>query len=291
MARPAARFLVAALAAPFVLVVVALVVYWRQPGPAPRLIPQPNGYDDLRRASRLVDDQTGNFQTLSQAELKALVRTNAEALATARVGLGRDCLVPPPLIEAESLAGLKRLAQAFAAESRLAELEERPADAAHACLETIRLGRQTNRGGLIINSLVSVAIQAIGLARLERLAPTLDARLCREAALQLQMSEAMADSVSQVLAQERAWVWRTYGLKGQFVRLVTWRSIRKTEQTFTTRCNNIQLRSRLLAIQLAARAFELDKGQRPPELAALVPEYLKSVPLDPATGTNLVLRP
>jgi len=43
-------------------------------------------------------------------------------------------------------------------------------------------------------------------------------------------------------------------------------------------------------LTLAARAYELEKGQPPKNLAALIPSYLKSLPLDPDTGTNLVYR-
>jgi hypothetical protein len=46
-----------------------------------------------------------------------------------------------------------------------------------------------------------------------------------------------------------------------------------------------------LLIDLAARAYELDKGHRPANLADLVPDYLKAVPQDPFTGTNMVYLP
>jgi hypothetical protein len=35
----------------------------------------------------------------------------------------------------------------------------------------------------------------------------------------------------------------------------------------------------------------LDKGHRPANLADLVPDYLKAVPQDPFTGTNMVYLP
>ena len=46
-----------------------------------------------------------------------------------------------------------------------------------------------------------------------------------------------------------------------------------------------------IMIDIAARAYELEKGQRPKSVAELVPDYLKAVPKDPLTGTNMVLRP
>jgi hypothetical protein len=35
----------------------------------------------------------------------------------------------------------------------------------------------------------------------------------------------------------------------------------------------------------------LEKGERPKSLAALVPAYLKSIPQDPLTGTNMAYHP
>ena len=40
-------------------------------------------------------------------------------------------------------------------------------------------------------------------------------------------------------------------------------------------------------VDLAVRAYELERGQRPNEWRDLVPVYLKAVPQDPFTGTNL----
>jgi hypothetical protein len=55
---------------------------------------------------------------------------------------------------------------------------------------------------------------------------------------------------------------------------------------------NIQeQKTRQLLIALAARAYELDKGHPPTSTADLVPEYLKAVPQDPVSGTNMVYSP
>jgi len=52
-----------------------------------------------------------------------------------------------------------------------------------------------------------------------------------------------------------------------------------------------QTRSRALLIQLAARAYELEKGGRPKSLADLVPAHLKTIPQDPQSGTNMAYYP
>jgi hypothetical protein len=50
-------------------------------------------------------------------------------------------------------------------------------------------------------------------------------------------------------------------------------------------------KTRQLIIALAARAYELEKGKPPAGTADLVPEYLKAVPQDPVTGTNMIYSP
>jgi competence protein ComGC len=44
-------------------------------------------------------------------------------------------------------------------------------------------------------------------------------------------------------------------------------------------------------VDFAVRAYELDKGHPPASLADLVPGYLKIIPQDPLTGTNMVYPP
>ena len=47
---------------------------------------------------------------------------------------------------------------------------------------------------------------------------------------------------------------------------------------------------RMAATALAIRLYQLDHGQRPADLAQLVPEYLPAVPLDPFNPTGGPLR-
>jgi hypothetical protein len=46
-----------------------------------------------------------------------------------------------------------------------------------------------------------------------------------------------------------------------------------------------------LLIDLAARAYKLDKSKSPASISDLVPDYLKTIPQDPFTGTNIVYPP
>jgi hypothetical protein len=294
MARPVAKFL-----AVFVILAVAVaiggsvLILSRTPPPPP--LPNPNGYDDFIKAAGMITDDFSDSDKMGEQKLRTLMTNNSAALQLARVGLTRQCRLPmgysptnnPLLI---GLSGMKRLAQALAAEGRLAELENRRDDAAESYLTIIRFGLEVGRGGLIINSLVGIAIETIGAARLEKLMPALDAKRCREVASALEAAEARRDSAAAILEQEREWARRVYGFKGVVARMVAFNSIRKTEQGWAARLAAQEIRERRLIIDLAARAYEAEKGQRPGSVGDLVPGYLKSIPQDPLTGTNLSYR-
>jgi hypothetical protein len=139
--------------------------------------------------------------------------------------------------------------------------------------------------------LLSIALESIGTSRLGKLVPVLEPGKCRELALALETSDSLRDPPEVVLQQERTWARRTYGLKGQVSSILNWRTLKQTQQGCIARLQAQQLQTRKLMIDLAARVYESDKGQRPKSVNDLVPGYLKSIPLDPATGTNLVYRP
>jgi hypothetical protein len=293
---PVAKLLVGFFIGAALLVVAALVLTLSQPAPAPPPIPQPNGYDDFVKAGEMVTDNASDYGTMGEAELRTFVTKNAEALKLARTGLSRKCRVPLDFsttnaVYIDHLTDIKRLACSLTVEGRLAEMENRPADAAEAYLAVIRLGCAISHGGLIIDSLVSIAIDAIGTTRMERLTLTLDAKQCREAASAIESCEAQRESTDTIMRQERAWARRIWGLKGQIMRLFMFKSLKQSEGKWVTKSKAQQTRTRLLLVQLAARAYELEKGQRPKSLADLVPAYLKTVPQDPGTGTNLAYSP
>ena len=297
MAQPVARLLTGFTIVAALLLVVALIFALSQPTPAPAPLPNPNGYDDFVKAGGMVvADDNGDYRTMSEEELRAFVKKNAEALKLARAGLGRECRVrldysATNYVRISDMAAFKRLALAIMAEGRLAELEDRPADAAEAYLAVIRLGHAITRGGVRIDSLLGVAIEAIGMAPLEKLAPNLDAKHCRELASALETAESGRESADTILKREHAWARRTFGFRAWIERLLRFKELRQVEQRLTSKVQRQQTRTRVLLIQLAVRAYELEKGERPKGLADLVPAYLKAIPKDPLTGTNMAYRP
>ena len=296
MARPVAKFLAGFAILAGVLALTCLILTLRRPLPPSRPLPNPNGYEELVKAAQMLAGKPWELSSLSAEELRTLLATNAEALALARTGLTHECWTPMIYSETnltflDGLRVIKALAESFVAEGRLAELDGRPGDAARSYLDAVRVGCAATRGGMIIHSLVGIACESIGLKPLEKLAPTLDAKSCREAAAGLEAAERQRASAAAVLAQEHDWARRSYGFKGQLIQLITYKSLKKTEQGWKAKLSAHEARARRLMLDLAIRAYELEQGQRPKELAALVPVYLKSIPIDPATGTNMVYQP
>jgi hypothetical protein len=94
------------------------------------------------------------------------------------------------------------------------------------------------------------------------------------------------------MQQERGWSWRTYSsLQEKITALMMHDELKKLQQHAEEKFNKQQMKTRQLAVDLAARAYELDKGKPPASIANLVPEYLQAIPQDPFTGTNLVYSP
>jgi hypothetical protein len=289
MARPVKFFLAVSLG--IVALLVLALALTSKPAPLPPL-PNPNGYDDLVKAIKLVSLPSEDWSTLTPDLYLAMLATSLPALKLARIGLSRECRVPLDynLINDPSflhLSDFKRLGQAFVAEGREAALEHRPNDAARSYLDAVRLGQQAPRGGIMIHSLVGLAVEALGVARLEVLVQALDAQQCHTLATELESLEARRETAATVLARESQWARRTGGFRGQLALLLTFKSQRQMKQRFESRLKAQQLRTERLLVALAARAYELEKGQRPKALAELVPAYLKAIPQDPVTGTNL----
>jgi hypothetical protein len=286
---------------PFVLFF-GFLIFMEEPLSPLAPLPNPNGYDDFLAAGRMLDlNEYGNYavnhSNLDLNALSQLVSKSSEALKRARMGLNHDCLTPnnysPRYILglATNLPAIKRLAWAFSAEGRLAELEKRTNDAVHIYLDDIRVGQKSCRGGLIIERLVGTAIEAFGMRPLEALTNVSDATLCREVVQTLVSIDETDEPAKNTLQQEDVWRRHSFGLIEQARMMFDFEGKDEAKQELLQRLNETQKQRRTLMINFASRAYELDKGHPPASAADLVPEYLKAVPQDPATGTNMVYSP
>jgi hypothetical protein len=182
------------------------------------------------------------------------------------------------------LSSIKCVAQALAAEGRLAELERRYGDAASVYLDTIGLGQKIMRGGVVIDGLVGIACEAMGLTGLQTVVTNLDATMCREIVSDWEKIETKPESFEQVMKSEKEWTRRSYPFHYRIVsslmRLLNVGSIRQAEQKMFQKFQDQEKRRGDLLAALATRAYELEKGQRPTNIADLVPGYLNAIPND-----------
>ena len=272
---------------------------WGRPGrtPAADPLPTPNGYADFVQAGRMVAENSGDYSTLPLPALQALVATNAAALRLVRTGLAKACRMPPYVLNAttsqhlDELGRFKRIAQALTAEYRHARLEGRIPDAQAAALDCCNFGQKATTGGVLIDALVGMAIEAIGVERLSELQHDLDAKSARQAAKVLEDLEARQDSLDTVFARERRWVREgRFGEAGLFQQLMAAFTNRQADARIRQKAERVARELRQTMVDCAARAYELDHGKRPATADALVSDYLKAVPLDPTTQQAMPLR-
>ena len=254
---------------PFVLFCGFLILMEEPPAPLAPL-PNPNGYDDLVKAGRMLPDVADEYDKMNQEQLQKAVSANAAAASLARSGLSNQCRVPIQYSESydsnhlDDLAGLKRLARAFAAEGTLAEMNGRTNDAVQSFLTTVHLGNETLRGGVLIDGLVGIAIDAIGTSHIQTLVTNLDTRTCRETASALESLDAQNQTWSEVLQQENIWSRATFhGWRYDLMRLEAGKSAKAAIASSKRKFEAQEQRMRQLMVDLAARAYELDTAIAP----------------------------
>jgi len=285
------------LAFPFVLFS-GFLIFMEEPLPPVAPLPNPNGYDDLVKEGKMLAYNTGGYDWKNADEVRKVVSANAPALVIARAALSNQCHVPVQFTAAfnsnhvSDVAWIKILGRAFIAEGQLAEIENRPNDAAKSYLDAIHLANESARGGLLFDLIASESTEEYATSLLQKLAPRLDAKTCRETAAALETLDAQRPNWSEVMQQERAWSYRTFfGWRRELARLMEHHKMKQTYEKLDSHLKERHLATRRLIIDLAGRAYELDKGHPPASAAELVPEYLKAVPQDPVSGTNMVYSP
>jgi len=282
----------------FVTALLLAWLLWPEPKTVSAPLPSPNGYDDFVKAGKLLVSISSDYTKMPAEELRAYVGTNQEPLRLLRLGLQRECRVPTEHSATyfqnhlPALSSFKVLALLLSAKGRLAEAEGRYSAAAKIHLDLIHFGQSAARGGLIIDKLVGVAVEDIGLAGMERMFNHLNAESSRATLRALQELDASTDSAAEYIQRDREWARKAYGWRGRLHAMWIGKTFfpdRLSAQRFTPRLTAIDRRRRQLVLNLATRAYELENGRRPSRAEDLVPSVLRVLPKDPETGTNLVL--
>jgi len=286
------------LAGPFIFFVCLLLFWDAEPLPPVPQLPHPNGYDDLVKAGQMITGEVWDYDKADLPKLREIVLTNAPALELARDGLSNRCEVTLPFSQSDmsnhshDMLALRNLAQALATEGKLAAKENHFGKAIKSYMDLIHLGNESARGGVLMDQLLGTAMESICVVHLQQLVDQLDKSTCRETAATLETLDAQRQTWDDVMQQEHDWSRRTFpGIRYELARVMTRNSLNKIYQSAENKFDQQQIKTRQLIIDLAARAYELDKSHPPANLTDLVPDYLKAVPQDPFTGTNMVYLP
>jgi RNA polymerase sigma factor (sigma-70 family) len=252
-----------------------------------------NGYAYFVKAAQMVRGDASAFRELSEAKLRALVSQNAEALQVARQGFEHESRVTDNSAAdlMDILASFKRLHSAFSAEGRLAEMENRSADAIRSYLDDVRLGQESSRGGDLMVRSVGIAIEKAALRSLQPLTNGTDSSQCKEVVRALETLDAKEPPATETLEQEKAFGDNIATSQPKIDAAAQAMQAKMMEPVIQNTMENIQtgqLALRQTMIAFAMRAYELEKKQNPKVLGDLTPDYLKAIPQDPRTGRDMV---
>jgi hypothetical protein len=277
--------------------VIITLVFIGGASPAPRPMPNPNGYDDFVKAGQMVTGRASDYAKMSKDQLELLMATNAEALSFLNAGLDRECRerlgegTNPSNGPVTGLGNFRDLACLLCAQARLAELDGRLDEASTNYLRAIRFTQEFTRGGIIISRLIGIVNERVASRQLLLLLQSLNAGECHQIANQLEMIDGKEESIEDTMLNEKEYGRKVYGIRGKIEALIEYRKIREINDDVIAGIRANTLRRRHLMLSFAARAYELEKGKAPQSTADLVPDYLKTIPKDPTTGKELGLGP
>jgi hypothetical protein len=261
-------------------------------------LPNPNGYDDFARAGQAIVGDPTAYSDMDQPTLAGLISSNAEPLRLIDLGLTRRCSFPTELgvtnfsLVLGDLGNLKRLAQLLRAQGRLAEMEDKPEEAARAYVTGLRFGNEICRGGFLINRLVAIACEAIAGTQLAKLAGRLNCDQARPLLAQMETMDRDRVTFQEVRGiEKRIFFHEMLKQHNPAQMIISWLQVRATVQRTEARHNAAVAHERLLLIELALRCYQSEHGNPPTTLDQLVPTYLSRVPLDPFSGQPFRYQP
>lgn len=241
-----------------------------------------------------------DYKTATIEELREFVSANRPAFERVRQGLTKQCRLPavyspghfPQSLDVSTAN--RKLARALTAAGWLAELENKPGDAAATYLKAIKMGARLSHGAVMWDALIATACEGEAENALELGMAVLDAEQLRKLIAELDKVGAELEPSDQILKHENMWaraqLRSIQGFKSYVGEVVDTRSLNPAygaQQSFLRTYNARRQRELKLKARLAARAFELEKGRKPTGWPDLVPVYLQSVPLDPGTTNQL----
>ena len=259
-----------------------------------------NGWHDIEAAMQVIQVPTGavnqEFNASSgkgefSTEAIAFLDAQQDALTLVRSGLEKEYAIPPrydvnapgqPVGEKE----IRALARALVWDGRRLASIGQSGDAARRYLDATYLGHWYGNGGVLVNALITVAVQRIGIEALQESLSHLDDTELEHTIFELKNLEAIATPYDRVMATEEA-IMREHGSSNviaSFIHSFTNRpAFDKAEEGYD--------RGRALIIGTRLRAQVILHEKQTGASPATLEEVLASdpVPIDPTTGNPFEL--
>jgi len=256
-------------------------------------LPDPNGYHVMVQAASRIESGSTDLNT---NEIEELVIKNKAALSEIRRALDLPCAVPVQMNQrwirrhSAELSSFRRVAEACDQEALFLQRQGANSEALDRSLELTRFSHVISRNGLLNTTLLAMACETIAMRRATNLLSSLDAADCRRAAQALYEYDRRRESSDEVGRREAEWSRATYGVWAQLPLMVRGGTLRPDKAVMSRAEKRFQSHSRqarVALLQLAGRGFELENGRKPQRSSELVPAFLPSVPVDPASQAPL----
>ncbi len=266
----------------------------RQP-PSPKL-PDPNGYDDIVRAGSLVKGawpNKGDFAKAAVSDVRAFVEANKATLDLARVGLGRECMVPLENSQAglekhfEAMSPIRAVGRLLQGEAQVAEADGRIVDASKAYRDELALGQAVTQGGMGNDQQVGCVMQWMAIIGLRKLRDRLPREEIPAILRELEAVDRKRVPLEAVEARWLAWYQGSHNLAIRT--MYRWNGLEKMSRAdeigvVRNARNRVERDLNFLLAELAIHAYHQDKGTWPRSVKDLIPAYLTAVPIDPNNG-------
>ena len=284
-------------------------LYWFLARPYPRPPSQPYpGMDVAARIPGVLGDAVNDnvpfleYDDVTADQVTTYADSRSDLLGEISLLLEQPCCRQPdysrvPLDEFNSVTfgeidSARQSARMYLALAATQEMEGEFDRAAFTQMDVIRLGHCTGKGGLLVDVLVGIAIQAMGTLDLREIRTDLSRDTCRRLAAELEAMDSYEETEEVIYERDRiwsihnlGWTHRLYEAMSALMGVDLWN--REAAQMAIHRRNTIQ---HLLMTELALLAYRHDTGSFPEKLDTLVPEYLSTVPTDPFGDGPLVYR-
>ncbi|HET6881727.1 MAG TPA: hypothetical protein VFI31_16305, partial [Pirellulales bacterium] len=204
------------------------------------------------------------------------------SLRAAHNVLAYDSLVPvsykPMDVYLAPHAELRALLRAWTREGQIAEAGGRYDDACDTYLDTVVATAKIQRGGLLVDWILSTLFLKEGLDGLQRVRGRLSVSKLRQTSGRLRALEAELEPLEEAFRRDQIYAQHVYGWQAR-IRFLPILDFDDSGLKRAQTQHSAELR--LLECDLAVRSFQHEYGTLPERLEELVPEFLPAVPLDP----------